>query len=289
MIYSKQHKALKAIILVLLIDLYSCWATTVVVVVTPNAIIVGTDSKNLGSNFGGITSGGRLPREDKIAIIQNCLVVATADIAALNLFSDHGRKRAVSYDFTKWIAQVDKQCPTNVSVSILTSIVETESRIAFRDVGKAIAGGAFDRKKSSQFFVEYFVAGYDAGIATVNRVYFQINWNDLRLEGPLTQPIRPRHDARVNENFNVFGWNDVVYELNNRESDGYKEMLAFIPNELPKILSGKVLSISEADSVVLAVLRWENKHHAAFVSPPYVIITIPPLGGGGVEQNSFPR
>ncbi len=118
--------------------------------------------------------GEPTPRVRKAVVIKNRLVLATVNASSLNLFSDYGRQRVFSYDFTQWTAKIEKKCSRNVSVSTLTTIVESESRTAFKGFDQFFTVGAFDRNKASDRFIEYFVVGYEAGVPTINRVYFHI-------------------------------------------------------------------------------------------------------------------
>jgi|SRR5208282_4616345 len=284
MSYSRNYKTFPVLPLILLVCSF-CGATTLVFCVTPHGIIVATDS--MASNFSVGRAGKSVQpyqRVKKAIIVQDRIVVATVNMTIMDFSHTGHPEDAIRYNFTQWMAEVDEQCPKNVSVSALTSLLEIKSRTTFENVNKAIAGGAFNQKKPSQPFVEYFIAGYQSGIPTITHLYFNIDWDKNRLTDPIIGEIHPDHDPRVDFGFGVAGRADVIDQLRNRESDGYKEMLDLIPHELPKVISEQDLSIREATNLCLAVLRYETRHNNSLVGAPYVIITIPPLGGGAPSR-----
>ena len=59
---------------------------------------------------------------------------------------------------------------------------------------------------------------------------------------------------------------DFVYVVKSGKGESYKEIAAVLPNELPKLIAGKDLTLNEATNVCLAVLRWEHKYHEGFVA-----------------------
>jgi hypothetical protein len=269
---STHHKTAPVFSMILLVCSF-CHATTVAFVVTPYGILVGTDSGNTDRSQ---------RRINKAIIIQRRLVVTSVGAADIDFDSFY-------YHFIEWIAAVEKKCPKNVSVSALTSLLEVESRATFKDFDRIIASGALDRKKTPYFFIQYFVTGYQSGIPTMTTVYFKIDWKKRRLTGPVVEEIYPSHNSRVDFGFFGGGYNEVFSELQDRKSDAYKEMLALIPNELPKLLSQQNLSLSEGTNACLAAMRYEAKHHKPLVAPPYVMTTIPPLGMGTTTQTTYPR
>jgi len=278
MSYSKRHKAFPSLVLVLSLCSGCCHATTVVIAITPRGLIVGTDS--------GHTVQAP-PRVGKAIIVQHRLVVTSVSLVDAELTNTRPPHDGFRYHFTKWMIAVEKKCPDNVSVSQLTSLLEIESRITFKNFDRIIASGTLDRKKTPDPLVEYYVAGYQAGIPTVTHIYFQIDWENRRLMEPIVVEVHPDHNPRADVGFFVGGIHEVGTQIKDRDSDAYKEMFAVMPNELPRILSQQELSLSEATNASLAVLRYEAKHHKPLVAPPFVIVTIPPLGMGAPILTTF--
>jgi hypothetical protein len=258
-------------------------ATTVVVVVTPDAIFVGEDSR-----ANAHTAAGRelRPNVKKAFIIENRLVLAGIGLAAFNISSDKD-KLLFSYDFAKWVADIEKKCPKDVTVSALTKLVEAQSRITFDGFSQYMKAKAFQSNYPPDRLFEYVMVGYDAGIPTVNDIYYEVDRKNWNLIGPKFDPEYPRADSGANGVL-VFGRNDVA-GLSDTTSDTYKEILTVIPNELPKVLSHKELSHPEAAKVCLAILRFEAKYYRDMVGPPYIIMSIPRVAWGGVIETPYSK
>lgn len=284
------HYALSALAILLLF--HDANATTFVFVITPRGIVVGSDSKLTITIYERAGLPKNWPNKlDKTAIIQDRLFVGDVNIEGLYFFGPLPEKRdVINYNFTNWIKNVDKECPPNVSVSTLTTIVESESRVAFHDFNQGLRDGTIALENDlPDPYIEYFIAGYEADVPIINHVYFRLYRNQKRLEGPFIEPMHPPTKKVRYKNFYVFGWNDIADDLANRNGQSYKDMLPAIPNELPKLLAGNDLTVKEATKICLAVLRWEQKHHARIVGPPYLIDVIAPFGMGGVTRTTYPK
>lgn len=283
----KNHKPFPFVLL-LLFGLCYCHATTVVFVVTSSGIFVGADSKVL--ERGGVRMGCPITQNpDKASVVQDRLIVATLATASIDL---HSRRtgESICYDFTEWIANVKKKCPKDVTVTALTGIVKSESSIAFKNIDKPLAAGAFGTiKQASNPLIGYFVAGYENGVPVINGVEYHVDWHTVHLNPAIVVLEHVNHQEGIDKNLHVFGWNDFVYVVKSGKGESYKEIAAVLPNELPKLIAGKDLTLNEATNVCLAVLRWEHKYHEGFVAPPYIIWTIPPFGMGSVIRMSHEK
>jgi len=274
---------IKHLVAMLLLASY-CHATTVVVVITPQAIYVGADGKH--------TSGGPIAHSrpiTKAVIFQKRLIVACLGICRMSLPSERTNKADV-FDFTEWIGDVEKKAPANVSVSDLTSLLERESSVTFNDfkVEDFIGAGAFDGQRPQKNFVDFVVLGYDAGVPTVNRVKYEIDWSKRRLILRILND-HPRPDTGRDFDFFILGESvTLVNDVKNRESNTYKELVALVPNVVPKLAAMQPLSHDEATSLCLAVLKIQTKH-LKNIGPPYSITITVPLGAGEATQVIFPK
>jgi|GEM_PF-6332459 hypothetical protein len=272
-------------ILVLLCANYSA-ATTLVFLVTHSSIIVGADSKVMAPK------GNRIRRTspsgiNKAVIVRDLFVVAAGNLSSEDIFTKDHVSKVFSYDFAKWIVKVQEKLPKNLSIPVLTHVIESESGITFKNFDKYIAGGALSGNYAPDPLIEYFIVGYESGIPTINDVYFRIDRNKNHLEGPTVDPVYPNNKAGLSYNLHVACTRDVIVDLNAGKRETSEELGAMIPKELPKLLSRQDLSLSEGINVCLAILRYEARHHKDFVAPPYTITVVPPLGMGGITQATY--
>ena len=208
----------------------------------------------------------------------------------MSFLPDEGTKETVGYNFTKWIAGIEKKCPPNVTVADLTSILERESSVTFNNMNLEdfIVGGAFDGQKPQKSLIDFVIVGYDAGVPTVNRVKYEIDWNKRSLTLRILHD-HPRADTGRDFDFFILGESVTpVNDVKNRESQTYKELIARVPKVVPKLAAMQNLSFDEARSLCLAVLRIQAKH-LKDIGPPYSISTTVPLGTGVPAQVIYPK
>jgi hypothetical protein len=245
-------------------------ATTVVYVVAPEGIVIGADSKLVGTSLGGNMSEP-LPGVRKIAVIQNRLVVASVGIDVAEVWGKKENRIVFSYNFQTWIARIEKTCPHDVSVSAVTQLIKSESEKTFKDAAQFFVNDPA-RLRGEDVGIEYLVAGYENRSPVVNYVHFKFDWNNMRLNGPIVERTYPGDKVLV------FGKREITDSMGDPKSQPYKELLSVIPNELPKIVADQSLNRNEAVASCIAVLKYETKHNEATVGPPYIITVISPFG-----------
>lgn len=248
-----------------------CSATTVVVLITPQAIVLGSDGKEVGT---------RVRTVHKTIIFKKRIVIACLGKANFEVSDNDG---SLTFNFNQWIADVEKQYSGNVTVADVTMFLKSKSSVALQSLNRFIREGKVDFQKPQKNFLDFVIAGYDSGVPTINQVKFQIDWDKNSVNQTVAND-HPRADTRVDFDFFILGSSNFnVNDVKDRESQGYKEMAAFIPHVLPKLAAMKPLTNDEASSTCLAVLRIEAKHFDD-VGPPYLITINVPLGAGNTVQ-----
>jgi hypothetical protein len=275
---------LRFVVIILLLACY-CHATCIVVVITSQAIFVGTDSYSTSRS----PNAPSLLKVDKTFIVRHRFLVAS--LGAGDLEYGAPGHLDINYHLASWIVEIEKECPENATVASLTLLIEKKSAVAFRNVDRYIATGRLDDFKTRPLFVEYLVAGYEALVPTLNVVRFNIDWRNQRLVGPILSSIYPDNSAHPNFGFYVAGQNMVSErDLFEKKGDSYKELAPLIQKELPKLFAFQNLSWDEATNVCLSVLRVNARHFKKSVGPPYTVTTTVPFGAGtAIMKTTFRR
>ena len=212
-------------------------ASTVVFVISREAIFVGADSASIISSPFRDAASESGPRVLKTTVVQDRIVVAAVGTEGMNI-TDRKNRPVFSYDFTTWMMNIKKKSPVNVSVTSLAHLIEVESGVTFKDFSKCISSGwARNRKQTPDPYIDYIVIGYEAGVPTAIAVYFRINWENLRLEGPFIKPTHLGDKFRIDNNIFAAGQADILTDLNNGKREAYQQLAALIPKELPKLLA----------------------------------------------------
>lgn len=153
-------------------------ATTAVVVVTEQGIVMATDSKTTVrvadfSTFGELTTR-------KLVLVQGRIVIACIGVSDFRTANSH-------HNFLTWMQSLQLKLPDNVSVEEFTRIIEKESARVFSTFDTFSKDGSLKKQESDETcktFVQYLIAGYQAGTPLLYEVRSYIDWNYESLVGP---------------------------------------------------------------------------------------------------------
>jgi hypothetical protein len=189
----------------------------------------------------------------------------------------------VLYSFPSWAAEVEGKLPENASVRQLAEIVRDESAQTFAQFDALIKNGTLKRKHSlEQYFVQYLVVGYDAGVPTVYTVDFQVDWQKKHLVGPALRRIHPEADDREDFGFYALGSRLAVERIDDPKSKGHREIAAKNRAELDLLLSKQDLTLEQSTNLIHRIIAAESKMNPQKVGPPICVVTIPKSGPGFV-------
>jgi hypothetical protein len=256
-----------------------CSGTTILVIITPTGIVIGADSKMIAEDFGGYSAPLPAPGA-KVFPIHKRIAVATVGIGKMVLTTMDDRP-LVSYDPDVWFSEIEKETPKDVTVGGLTEIVKNKSRRTFSSLGTLVNNGAYNQSHNLNTF-EYLIAGYENGVPSVQRIYFEFDWAHKKLIGPTYNVILPQPDARVDFGFHPAGETSAIEDIINRKLDSpsYREIMAAVPAELNMLLARKDLTTKQSTALLHAMLRAQAKCTPQYVGPPYVISLITKNGFG---------
>src|SRR5437879_3019462 len=190
--------------------------TTAIFVITPTGIVAGTDQLTKGSS----SSGKAVFRKDitKIQLINGKFIVASVGI-----------ERSNAYSFEDWITKVGNKLAPDASVTQFVGLIENEATKTFKDdmaIEKYMRSGAL--VKSQPFedtLVEYIVAGYESGVPTIIRTYFNLDWHDKRLVGPVRDVDFPAGGSNPTIGIKMKGVDGGLGELPSIHRYDYKRLL----------------------------------------------------------------
>jgi hypothetical protein len=263
----------------LLLFACSCHATSVVVIVSPAYIVVGSDSR---STIAGNTSINS-ETATKIFIVQNHIVVADLGVARLD--DVNGR---VGYDFAIWLNALSKTFPANVSVSQVTSAIESKSRETFVGFDRAfIKTHRMPQPTSADWFqslATYVIAGYENGRPSVQTVEFYIDWITESLIGPIKGPLHKEAGVGIDSYLVALGHNGAIGNFHNRNSYMYKQCIFRSPRIFKKLLSAPMdMTVVESKRIVQTLIQVQEEVEPNEVGGDIQIGTINQFTGASRE------
>ena len=249
--------------------------TTAIFVITPTGIVAGTDQLTKGSS----SSGKAVFRKDitKIQLINGKFIVASVGI-----------ERSNAYSFEDWITKVGNKLAPDASVTQFVGLIENEATKTFKDdmaIEKYMRSGAL--VKSQPFedtLVEYIVAGYESGVPTIIRTYFNLDWHDKRLVGPVRDVDFPSSGGNPNFGIKMNGVNGGIQEFTEINSYAYKRFHSAFPAILAKVANGHDLTQEEAITVIRVLINIQAEVTPSQVGRDCRIVVLPMRGTASVSS-----
>ena len=249
--------------------------TTTIFVITPTGIVAGTDQLTRGTS----PSGELAFRKDitKIQLINGKFIVASVGI-----------ERSDAYSFEEWITRVGNKLAPDASVAQFVGLIENEATKTFKDdmaIEKYMRSGALVKSQPLEdTLVEYIVAGYESGVPTIIRTYFNLDWHDKRLVGPVRDVDFPTGGGNPNIGIKMNGVDGGIGEFTNINSYAYKRFRSYSPTILDKFVSGRELTQEEAVTVIRILISIQAEVTPSQVGRDSRIVVLPMRGAGSVSS-----
>ena len=244
---------LKAVIIVAVITFVPRLnATSAVVIVAPNGIVVSSDSKTVFVRASDFSASGEAEHA-KFAILKNRIVVLGIGAEAVT----HG---PVQYNFLTWMQSLQLSLPLNVSVDDVTGIIEKESSAKFSalDIDAALKSGEIHKNVSAEpceMFAQFVIVGYQSGTPRLYKVQFDIDWYHQAFIGPVRTLLYPDPSGTTPDYLIAsFGNLEATNDIANRKSYAYQQAMRLCPKALGDIMSGTEAPPSMKPSPIVALL-----------------------------------
>jgi len=132
--------------------------------------------------------------------------------------------------------------------------------------------------------VEYIVAGYESGMPTIIRTYFNLDWHDKRLVGPVRDVDFPASGNNPNFGIKMNGVNCGIQEFAEVNSYAYKRFHSSFPAILAKAASGHELTQEEAVTAIRVLISIQAEVTPSQVGKDSRIVVLPTRGTGSVSS-----
>lgn len=273
MSYLFNKNALCAVAL-LFISFRNSYATTVLVLVGTDGIVIGTDSKAVPVRVGGY-QGNLPPTHIKSSIVSGRFVVADIGASEIHVLNRAGAP-VFEFNLKSRIMQIEKNLPYDASVTDLTQIIEKDMNKAFKEFDPRADGAT--RENNPVYILRIVVAGYQAGVPIVNRVNVDIDWVNNEIKPSFTEHLCPSTNGQVKYSLSAMGNYVAISQITDNKSEPHREVVALAPKEFGELLARHPLSSEDGKTVLRDCLRVEAKHNHGWVGAPFRITVIPRVG-----------
>jgi hypothetical protein len=231
-------------------------ATTIVLIVTPYGMVIGSDSKMFTTNvLGSDSSRVGEGSTKKFVIVQDRIIVASLGHSDIQRGTAH-------YNFLTWMEKLRTNLPDGISVDDLTSTIQTESAKVFAEIATVLQRGIIKRHEPTEAcgdFVRYVIAGYQGGVPRIQLVQYYINWDEKRLIGPETVLLDPSEQTQGNFRIHYLGIREALTNVLNRDSYAYKQTMIAAPQAFGDLLAQRNVSLDETLALTRAFINVEEK------------------------------
>lgn len=248
-------------------------ATTVVVIIAENGMVLSSDS--MTTNRDAHYSAAGAFDQAKFVTIQQRIVVAAIGVSEVR-DADH------EFNFLTWMSDLQNHIRKDASVDDVASTVEKESAAAFSKAGidTYVKSGTLKRQhydNASEKFTEFVIAGYQGGKPRLHSVEFDVDWNKKSLSGPvsaLQNPDSEPADYRVV----WFGTHEAIEDYTNEKSYAHQVAMELCPEAIKTIDRRTLPSLDETIALSRAFIQVEENTNPDDVGGPLGTVTWLPDG-----------
>jgi hypothetical protein len=257
-----------------------CAATTTVIVISPKLIVGGSDRMLQVENEAARHTSRVVTT--KIVLVGGRFIVAAV---GTEYFYTSKIKPPVTYDFSQWIKGIESQVSFATSVFDLVGIIEKESTIAFTKtvpIEQLMKSGAIKHTKSrDDVLVQYLVAGFENGIASLIEIDYKLDWKGKHLIGPKRTIEFPRPDTRKRNNgLYILGKNCEVGQVTKADSYVRNRLDVSTLGTIDQIRLGDETSVNVITPAIRALIAVEAEVYPTKVGMGETIISLPSVGPG---------
>jgi len=274
------HRNLKVWLLTLsfiFIAPFQCYATSIVVLVTKEAIVVGVDGKETISHTQPLPSSSGTAT--KGFLLHGRIAVATAGNGGIRQGSN------VRYSFIPFIEEVESRLEPTTTISDAVDFLKDHltQRLTWVDgllESKAIRPEHFD---FSDRLFDYSVAGFEAWIPKVFIIELDVNWDELSLKNPRVTQFDPFKEFENLFPLVLPGKGNGYEELFQPNSSTRQSAIARFPVEIVALLNDQELTVDQTKRLARILLQIEIESDPTTVGFPLTIMTIPMQGAAAID------
>jgi len=254
--------------------------TSIAVIVTSTAILVGADSKIAWRTGPESTSSVPSSTKPKIFLLPNGIVMGSAG------FGTFAADSKTIYDPEDWILETGKEFQSTTSVTEFANKVKAKVALTFANFDELIKHGIVTPEGFKNPIISYVIAGFDGNSTAVYTIDMNADWEHSTMFPPILQFKYPRTVFNGKYPYLLFlGSSIAANQISTRQGYFYDKALGIAPNELRILSEGKDFSIAQAAKLLHTFIQLEGEANPRAVGPPIRIITLPSGGKPTVTEN----
>jgi hypothetical protein len=275
-----KSRAAAVILLLSLLAVLPCQATTVVVIVVPEGIVLAADGLVVRETRDGSAVGTRastkvfLNKEKRIG---------------LSSVGFAGIEGSTTYVFARWARDTLDLTKSDTTVEQFTAIIKeaaNKNKLEFSALPTDLLRPL--PTVICQPFVSYVIVGYEQNQPEVNFVGLDIlvGPSGMTIEGPRVVAIHRTQNRMADWGVYYFGYTDGLNAMKNSQSYAHKYISARLPREMEKYMRQEALTLEEAVKMARVMVDIEKRVTPNEVGYQTTVVLIPPGGQGSTTTYS---
>jgi hypothetical protein len=284
------HKNLVSHIVSVFLFVLICYsrsdATTAIVILTADGMVITTDSK-WGMEQTAIGNTGEY-QSRKTIIVQNHITITCIGNCAFKLTHPGFPGDKIDYDFATWIATIERGLPDAVSFERFVAITKDEISKMTPKLGAPLRGGGIQHRTPwdvFERFATYVIAGYESGVPRLTVLEVYIDWDTETWHGPYQIPLEPSRKGSGHSGAYSFGIQDAHVEFLDPHSYAYKRTMSICPKALHDFITDRSIPLDEAVFLSRALVGIEEEANPKRVGGKIRSVEILSLSGKAIELN----
>ncbi len=253
-----------------------CVATTVVAIVSPQGIIVASNSGATKHTETFVPLGKE--SAIKFFTIQKHLIVA--ELGTSNFSSVEDGKR-YDYHFIEWMTKLQESLPPDVAPDAAADKIAAEAAVTFAPFDQELRSGRMKQGNLQEKFkvlVEYVILGYSKGEPRIYVVQLYLDWDGNKVLEPKSFLLHPGPGVSGRGYaFYGFGITGALDDISNTSSYARRQVARQCP-DFEVLSKGNDISLDSLTNIARAEVRVQEKTNPSRVFGNIATVVLRPDG-----------
>jgi hypothetical protein len=249
-------------------------ATSIVIVVASDGIVVASDSKQVLGLKSGLAANPESAR--KVIVLNHRVAVSIVGWASTQVTCGSGV--LYRFDTMEMLEGIKSSLPADAPISSIENVIVDKLKIALDRLAPYVANGLINQENSGRGdFIELIVAGYENGVPAVSAIWVEPDWNARKLSSPFVKSRNPSPNRPNNSYMRIYGETQSIVRAGDPRSPEWKAAKERYPGVVQGIdMVRRGLSVNSTDGIRISTdfIRLESEFDSENVGPPINIVVL---------------
>jgi hypothetical protein len=236
-----------------------CRATTIVIAVASDGVVIASDSKQRSGSPSGLT--GDPEPADKVVVLGDRVGVGVIGLANYRVGT---KADFVEFHASEFLEEIKHSLASNPSVSLVEDAVIDKLKVAMDRLAPYVENGVIHKQSADEGdLIDFIVAGYDqGGRVAVRKIRVECDWAARKLSSPIVETNYPHPSVPLHSDFVFFGRTESIFQVQTVGSAERKAATERYPSillGLQTFLSGGNFTTEKAVAIATDMIRLQSQ------------------------------